>query len=257
MLSLGLWPGALEAAATTGGKFRFIIVNDLHALSDECAGWLEGVVKRMKEDKPEFTIINGDLTELAERKYFGMVRDAFKELGTPIYVQLGNHDIKPNSRDRTEYEAMFPDRVNYHFEHKGWQFVALDSTQGTDYQNTRIQPGTFAWADENLKKLDSAKPTVLFTHFPMGAGVRMRPLNADELLERFKPFNLRGIFGGHYHAFTEKQWKEIAVVTNRCCALKRNNHDGTKEKGYFVCDADGVEIKREFRECPMPAAKGA
>ena len=35
------------------------------------------------------------------------------------------------------------------------------------------------------------------------------------------------------------------VTTNRCCALKRNNHDGTKQKGYFVCEVmEGVLVRR-------------
>ena len=40
----------------------------------------------------------------------------------------------------------------------------------------------------------------------------------------------------------------LNFTTNRCCALKRGNHDGTKEKGYFVCTADQAGISREFVE---------
>ena len=38
------------------------------------------------------------------------------------------------------------------------------------------------------------------------------------------------------------------ITTNRCCALKRFNHDGTKEKGYFVCDVVNGQINRRFVE---------
>jgi len=33
----------------------------------------------------------------------------------------------------------------------------------------------------------------------------------------------------------ESECARAMITTNRCCALKRNNHDGTKEKGCFVC----------------------
>jgi hypothetical protein len=38
------------------------------------------------------------------------------------------------------------------------------------------------------------------------------------------------------------------LTTNRCCAISRDNHDGTKEKGYFLCTASAGSIQREFVE---------
>jgi len=98
-----------------------------------------------------------------------------------------------------------------------------------------------------LPKLDPQKPTVVFTHFPLGAGVKMRPLNAEAVLERFLDFNLRGVFSGHYHARTAVAYRGIEVVTNACCARVRDNHDGSKGKGYFVVNGtpDGL-LTREF-----------
>ena len=45
----------------------------------------------------------------------------------------------------------------------------------------------------------------MLTHFPLGEGVKMRPKNADDLLKRFLEFNLRAVYSGHYHSFTEKK----------------------------------------------------
>jgi hypothetical protein len=77
--------------------------------------------------------------------------------------------------------------------------------------------------------------------------VKYRPLNAEAVLERFLDFNLRGAFSGHYHAQTAVAYKGIEVVTNACCARVRENHDGTKAKGYFVANGtpDGT-LTREF-----------
>ena len=82
----------------------------------------------------------------------------------------------------------------------------------------------------------------------MGEGVKYRPGNADALLERFLEFNLQAVFCGHYHSFTERFAKAVAVTTNKCCSLKRGNHDGTKEKGYFVCDVRDGKLARRFVE---------
>jgi calcineurin-like phosphoesterase family protein len=158
---------------------------------------------------------------------------------------IGNHDYTMQT-NRAAYEKVFPGKINYTFEHKGWQFVALDTTEGTRYEQTSIQEPTLQWVDEQLPKLDKKRPTVILTHFPLGAGVQYRPLNADTLLDKFREINLRAVFSGHFHGFTERTAREAVLTTNRCCALKRGNHDKTTEKGYFVCDAAGQAIKRAF-----------
>ena len=48
---------------------------------------------------------------------------------------------------------------------------------------------------------------------------------------------LQGVFGGHYHAYTEKEFHGTPVVTGRCCSRLRGNHDGTKEKGWWSLSA--------------------
>ena len=253
LLTLGLWPGCLSRKAQTGepGAFKFIAVNDTHFLSPDCGQFLEGVVRQMKTEGPEFCLHLGDLTEKGERAHLGAMRTLLGGLGAPAYTVIGNHDYL-KQYDRHAYENLFPRRINYWFEHRGWQFVGLDTTDGQLYELIDIQPATFRWLDDNLGKLDARKPTVIFTHFPLGEGVHYRPTNADELLERFKQFNLQGIFSGHWHGFTLRQVGETFAVTNRCCALQRGNHDKTKEKGYFVCEAQHGKVSYQFVECPIP-----
>ena len=254
LLGLGLWPGALSANAKVSAEkpFKFIVVNDIHCLSKECEEWLKMVVKQMRKIQGvEFCIIAGDLTEKAELKHLYSVKEIFSALSCPVYVQIGNHDnITPTSR--WTYERVFPNKLNYWFEHRGWQFTGLNTTDGQQYEKTKIQDDTFKWVDKNLRKIDKGKSTIIFTHFPLGVGVKYRPSNADQLLERFKDYNLRSVFCGHFHGFTEVKKNNIVFTTNKCCALKRGNHDKTKEKGYFVITIrDGV-IYREFVQHAIP-----
>ena len=41
---------------------------------------------------------------------------------------------------------------------------------------------------------------------------------------------------------------EVTLTTNRCCSFHVKNHDGTKEKGYFVCQAKAGKVERQFVE---------
>jgi 3',5'-cyclic AMP phosphodiesterase CpdA len=254
LLSLGLWPGRLSAANEGASDFAFFAVNDLHFREEACAPWFERAVAAMKASAPaaEFCLLCGDLADDGHpSQHFG-IRDAFQKLGIPTYAAIGNHDYLTDT-DRRSYEETFKDQINYVFELGGWQLVGIDTTQGTAWQDTQVLSETFAWLDARLPKLDRRKPTILFTHFPLGAGVQMRPLNADDVLNRFLDFNLCAAFCGHFHGYTERQFGETFITTDRCCSRVRANHDGTKEKGWFVCNATAAgEVTRAFIEFKPP-----
>jgi len=257
LLSLGLWPGALRAATTNAESFRFIVVNDLHYLTEECSHWLVRMTAQMKSHgNIDLCIVAGDMTDQGKLEHHGAVREILNGLKMPLHVVIGNHDYLAGNSDRAPYEKTYPNSLNYAFAHRGWQFIALDTSEGLKFEKTSIPEHTFTWVDEQIGKFDKDRPTIIFTHFPMGPGVKYRPLNTDSLLERFKPLNLQSIFCGHYHAFTQTQFENAIVTTNRCCSLKRGNHDGTKEKGYFLCSARDGKVTREFVEL-VPEAKTA
>src|SRR5262249_54068613 len=136
----------------------------------------------------------------------------------------------------------------YRFEHRSWQLVALDSTQGQLSRNTSVQAPTLRWLDDMIPQLDKKRPTIVITHFPMGPFVIGRPKNADKVLDRFKEINLQAVFSGHWHGFTERKVGPVTLTTDRCCSFRRQNHDGTKEKGYFLCHAKDGKILRSFVE---------
>ena len=252
LLALGLWPGALRAAGKgPSDSFPFLVINDTHCMSAECGVYLEGVVKQMRTENADFCLHAGDLTEKGETEHFTTVRDVFKGLGVRTYPVIGNHDYRTQT-DRRAYTQFFPLRINYYFRHRGWQFVGLDSSDGLRYEKTLIQPETFTWLEDSLPRLDKEKPTVILTHFPLGAGVIYRPSNADDLLDRFRDYNLQAVFSGHFHGFTERKTGDVVLTTNRCCALKRDNHDQTKEKGYWICTAREGKITRKFVEYKPP-----
>src|SRR3954468_541834 len=205
LLASSIWPGALRADDSTGEDFGFLVVNDLHFFDTKCVPFFEKVIKSMESQKAmDFCIIAGDLSESGTAQQISAVRDLFKGLKMPLYTVVGNHDYTPKN-DRSAYEELMPKMMNYTFDHKGWQFVALDSTDGTKAKVAVLKP-TLDYIAETGPKLDAKQPTILFTHFPLGKDVTNRATNADAVLEPFKPLNLRTVFGGHYHAYTERRW---------------------------------------------------
>jgi 3',5'-cyclic AMP phosphodiesterase CpdA len=266
LLAAGLWPGRLDAGdAPDAEDFTFVCVNDLHYFDNNCDPFFERMVKQMKatgeageagkgqpatEGKPDFCLIVGDLAENGTSEQLGAIRDHLKGLGMPTPVVVGNHDYI-NQGNRNPFEQLFPQQINYTFEHKGWQLVALDTTDGQRGSGTSVQKTTLDWLGDNVPKLDKKRPTILFTHFPLGFLTPCRPRNADDVLAPFKDVNLRAVFNGHYHGYTERTRWNATITTDKCCSFHHANHDGTKEKGYFVCRAKSGKVERTFVEVKM------
>ena len=117
--------------------------------------------------------------------------------------------------------------------------MGIDSTEGNAWQDTKILPDTFTWLDENLPKLDQRKPTILFTHFPLGADVPMRPLNADDsssaswtsILER----SFAGISMGIPSDLLESRDHDGSLLLTRPWQSRWK-----QGKGWFVCRANAA-----------------
>jgi 3',5'-cyclic AMP phosphodiesterase CpdA len=107
----------------------------------------------------------------------GAMKELLASLKMPVYVVVGNHDFTPQN-DRRAYDDAFPKTLNYHFDHRGWQFLGLDTTQGFAGSNTVIAKETLDYLAATLKQLDPKRPMVLFTHFPLGWLLPSRPTNA-------------------------------------------------------------------------------
>ncbi|MBL8824019.1 MAG: metallophosphoesterase [Planctomycetia bacterium] len=249
LLAAGMWPGVLDAKEVNTGSFHFVAVNDLHYFNEKCVPWFERMVKAMtsQPEKIDFVLISGDLTEHGTQQQNGVIRDILKTLPFPYHVVVGNHDYQGPS-DRTSFDQLFPKQINYHFEHAGWQFIGLDTSEGQKSKDVKAPQATFQWLDDQLPRLNKSKPTILFTHFPLVFGVPFILQNAKPLLERFASFNLKAVYSGHYHGFTERKFGQTVLTTNQCCSFARANHDRSPGKGFFVCSVADGKLNRSMVE---------
>lgn len=253
LLAAGIAPGCARFgdAGKGQGDFTFAVINDAHFHTPKCPEFYARVRQSLINlpRRPEHVLFAGDLVEGGSKRELGAMKEMLTSFKAEWHVVPGNHDYITQT-DRSSYDDVFPNSLNYSFEHRDWQFVALDSTEGKKADKTKIQPHTLAWARDNAPRLDRKKPTVIFTHFPLGPTAPKRPLNADELLAPFLHLNIAHVFGGHHHGFTERTLDQRVFVTNRCCAISRPNHDKTTEKGYFLCTASAGKVTRTFIEIP-------
>jgi len=234
----------------SSGTFRFVAVNDTHLKDEKCVVFFRkavSVIRNLAARTPlDFVIISGDLATAGRNEEYELFKQGFSGLGIPLYVVPGNHDY--NLTDRSAYDQAFPGRVNYTFDHKGWRFIGFDTTDGSKWLKVRARPETVQFLRKILDETPARVPIVGFTHFPLGAGVKMRLKNADEILGLFRRHTLVHVLSGHWHGFTRRTWRRSTLTTDRCLSLSRGNHDGTKEKGFFVCTARGKTLDFRFVE---------
>lgn len=255
LLLAGAWPGRRLGAATgrdAGGEsLRFVVLNDFHHADEAaCDPWFAALFRQVSaHGRLDCVLGLGDLADAGRPESLAAVRRLAAEgLAVPFYAVPGNHDNDVEQTTRLYAEA-FPGQVNHVRRHRGWQIVLLDTTEGAKWQDVRIGDATLAWLDATLPTLDPAAPTILATHFPLAAAVRMCPVNAEAVLARFVDFDLRHVFGGHFHGRTEHTRGGATLVTNACVARVRGNHDGTTQKGYWLVAADGTAptgLRRRF-----------
>jgi hypothetical protein len=250
-LTLILSPWA-RAVQSESGAFEFIVVNDTHYIDAMCERWHSAVAAAMHASAPDaaFCVHAGDVADRGDLEACKMMKEIYGNAMGRLYTVPGNHDFISND-DRSGYDTVFPERLNYTFQHLGWQFLALDTTQGTQFDGTDISSTTFAWLDENLPKLDQKAPTFVFTHFPLGEGTVYRPRNADALIEHLLRLNVAWIHCGHWHGDSSRKAGPFTASTSRCCARLRENRDGSPLKGWHVyrAEADG-KLSRRFVAIP-------
>ena len=207
------------------------------------------MVRQMRASAPNaaFCLLCGDLANTGQRTQLLAVREIFAGLQIPVHAVPGNHDHPDADASPENYDTIFPGHRNQRFEHAGWQFLGLDTTMGTGYDQTTIAAHTLEWVD--TQPIDPALPTVCFTHFPLGGTVPHVPLNAPGLVRRLTRLNLRGVLSGHWHGASETPAGDALLTTNRCCARVRGNHDRSPLKGWFVCTTGpGHSLHRRFVE---------
>jgi predicted phosphodiesterase len=249
-VSLVLCPWSRAAESRPG--FEFIVVNDTHFVDAMCQPWHEAVAAAMRESAPEavFCAHAGDLADAGDAMACVSIKEIYGSVAARLYAVPGNHDYIRGT-DRSGYDAAFPSQLNYVFQHMGWQILALDTTEGTEFEGTEVPSTTIAWLDEMAPELDVELPTFVFTHFPLGDGAKYRPRNADAVIGRLEGLNVRWIHSGHWHAESVRKAGKFPASTSRCCARLRGNHDGSLLKGWYVYRAefDG-KLSRRFAENP-------
>jgi 3',5'-cyclic-AMP phosphodiesterase len=189
-------PISVAHAQTPTGKaerFRIAYISDSHlydrTLNDRFINALMRAVDDVNamDPQPDFVLYGGDLAQLGQAKELELGAQILKNLKAPMRIMVGEHDWYLDMGEK--WKALFG-APNYTFEHKGVQFVVLNSIIEKDFWTARgltpmqrmqtvagldngvqspfsVGDEQRAWLAEQLKAVPSSKPLIVFSHSPL------------------------------------------------------------------------------------------
>jgi 3',5'-cyclic AMP phosphodiesterase CpdA len=195
------------------GKLSFRVVDTKH--------WLEVAAAHFKSltQKADCVVITGDLADCGDAGAYKILREAFDQLGTPVYAVPGNHDRRDRMLD------LLPDwcpadpaaapHICYTVDMGPARLVMVDTMQPGSHSG-HFMPLVAEWLTRILAEKPDA-PTLLFMHHPpflTGMGAMDEPfenLDAFATLVRQYP-NLR-LCCGHMHRPITTVWQGLVAVS--------------------------------------------
>jgi len=242
-------PGRFTTLTLPAGKqlFSFAVLTDMH-IKEDVAGlillpgaknaslipgfkWKDpddpywnftnrNAIERINQLKPDFTIVNGDLTSWFTEDEFLIAKQMLDKLQMPYYVLRGNHD-RVEDQPEDWFKKVFGLKQSYYsFEQGGFLFICLDSVRLKDGWED-ISQEQWQWLESTLRG-NALEPTFIFTHYQIGIGAP--GINKDDqkrflsILEQ-NPQTI-ACFYGHQHGarvemlkFGERTVPQIIVPT--------------------------------------------
>ena len=209
------------------GSFTFAFFTDVHIEPEmDAPQGTELAMEIINASEAEFAICGGDhvFDALGSRKervieQYELYMQAEKTLRIPVRHVLGNHDVAGlktgmSSHDAIYGKAMFEQTFQtptyYSFQHKGVNFIVLDSilVEGRDWR-PEIDLRQLAWLERDLAA-NAAYPQVVISHVPLvtsmasyGPGSndkKYEPVsNADAIVPILEKYNVIALLQGHTH----------------------------------------------------------
>ncbi len=263
----------LAAGTCAQEKFSFAFLTDLHMNKNPKARTFEGLkaaIKQVESAGVDFVMTGGDNVDgdgmNAEMRanavqLYQEYKDVIGQSSLKSWhFTIGNHDRYWGDEKGGVYgEALFESFFGptyYTFDHKGWRFIVLNSTETCD-GNYCISDAQYQWLDSVLNHTPPDRPIIVSTHVPFlslyypvleGRYTAMDTFgNQKQVFDRFAGHNLKLVLQGHQHLYEEINVKGVQFIT--AGAVSANWWGGAfhgTEEGYLKVNLNGDQFDWEY-----------
>ena len=253
--------------------FSFAFLTDMHVnlnpQSRSLAGFKQAV-RSAEASGIDFIISGGDNVDVdgmkKERReeatqLYKDYKKVVDDSAVKWYLTIGNHDrFWDDSQPHNTYgDALFSSffgETYYSFNHKGWLFIVLNTTQicNGKYCIDDVQQ---KWLTNLLDRTPADQPIVISTHVPFLSlyypVLEGRYTDSDtfgnqkEVFDMFANHNLRLVLQGHQHLYEEIKIKDVQFITAGAVSANwwAGPFHGTEE-GFLKVNIHGGDFDWEY-----------
>jgi len=253
----------LTSICPAQGKFSFAFFTDLHLNSNtdtKCFEGLAQATQHAKGKRVDFILTGGDNVDVdaykAEqlpkaREMFQKYKSQVDASGMRWHYAIGNHDRYWHYEGKDGaglFESVFG-KSYYSFEHKGWRFIVLNSTQICNGKYC-IDDVQRSWLRDVLAQTPKDQPIVVVSHvpflslyYPVLEGYYTDAdtfVNQKAIFDLFAGHSLKLVLQGHQHLYEEIKVKGVQFIT--AGAISANWWGGVfhgTQEGYLKVNVDG------------------
>ena len=251
-------------------KFSFAFFTDLHLNRDEGSNSFKGLEKAIgvaKRSSIDFVLTGGDNVDVdamqaenldLSKSLFQRYKEIVASSGLKWFYTIGNHDrywFSEGDHGAGLFSSFFG-KPYYSFQHKGWKFIVLNSTEicNGKYCISDIQKN---WLIAELEKTPVEQPIIVSSHvpflsvyYPVLEGYYTDNdtfVNQKEVRSLFDRHNLKLVLQGHQHLYEEIKVKGVQYITAGaiCAGWWKGSFHGTEE-GYLQVKIDGENFSWDY-----------
>ena len=230
---------------------RFAQISDSHIGFDKPANTdvtatLRAAVEKIKsaDAPPAFVLHTGDLTHLSKPTEFDTLQQIMTELAIPVFYVPGEHDIlEDDGRGYLQRFGKGTQGAGWHsFDINGVHFIGLVNVVNLKAGGLGMLGNEqLAWLENDLKRLKSSTPIVVFAHIPLWSVYPEWGWGTDDgarALSYLKRFGSVSVLNGHIHQVMQKVEGHVTFHTAMSTAFPQPAPGTAASPGPMKVEAD-------------------
>jgi 3',5'-cyclic-AMP phosphodiesterase len=252
----------------SAADFNFIQISDSHIgfskpANPDVTGTLQKAVDKIRaaSSVPDFLIHTGDLTHTSKPAEFDTMDQVLSAANHKIFYVPGEHDTSVD--DGKLYLERYGKGTTgngwYSFDHKGVHFVGLVNVVQLEGMG-KLGGDQLAWLKQDVEKLGSSTPVVLFAHIPLWAlypDWGWATSDSEQALALLKRFGSLTVLNGHIHQVMQKVEGNITFHTAMSTAFPQPAPGTAPSPGPMKVPDDKLRSVLGLTEVHFVAQKGA
>jgi 3',5'-cyclic AMP phosphodiesterase CpdA len=232
--------------------FSFIQISDSHIgfskpANPDVTGTLQKAVDKIRSASvvPDFLIHTGDLTHTSKAAEFDTMDQVLSATKRQIFYVPGEHDtsVDDGKLYLERYGKGSAGNGWYSFDHKGVHFVGLVNVvqlEGMGHLGT----DQLAWLKQDVQRLGSSTPVVLFAHIPLWAVYPewgWSTSDSEQALSLLKRFGSLTVLNGHIHQVMQKVEGNVTFHTAMSTAFPQPAPGSAPSAGPMKVPAEKLQ----------------